>query len=364
MALMFSGNAVPQEQDDDVKAILGKLNAKRRVARSLDDDELLSEVTNWLPSGCLAFRRVAGTLGFPYGRITEISGLEQTCKSAIGDLALAECQRQGGIAILADTESARTQEYSREVSGLNLPGVIILEPQTLEDVFDQVMRTILLARETNPQRPIAVFIDSLGGVNSREVKAIAIARVLGKKYKNKKIGEAHSSPGTNARVISTGIAELKDVARDSNAAVIIANQVYTNINAGFGEPAEKTLGGNKLRYLTSLRVKATHRGRLVTGEGKDRRAIGFVAELESIKNRHGDCFETSKFAYVFANGIDNVWTLWNEIPKTVGGSWTTIGGLPGKFAKMKFQGMDDFRRKATADPDLWTAAVDLFMSKG
>ena len=49
--------------------------------------------------------------GFPVGRITEITGLEQSGKSLLAAHALANTQKKGGMAICIDTENAFPPDF-------------------------------------------------------------------------------------------------------------------------------------------------------------------------------------------------------------------------------------------------------------
>ena len=98
-------------------------NTNNKVAYFLDGDtDSPSEVKGWVGSGSsmldLAIsNRTNG--GFPVGRITEITGLEASGKSLLAAHALADTQKQGGLAVYIDTENAVSREFLQAI-GLDL----------------------------------------------------------------------------------------------------------------------------------------------------------------------------------------------------------------------------------------------------
>ena len=113
-------------------------NTGYQTAFFLDGDtKAPSEVRGWVGSGSsmldLAIsNRKEG--GFPVGRITEITGLEASGKSLLAAHALANCQKEGGLAVYIDTENAVSREFL-EAIGLDLEKMLYVPLETIEDIF-------------------------------------------------------------------------------------------------------------------------------------------------------------------------------------------------------------------------------------
>ena len=84
----------------DLKDILSKLKKQGlNVVVSNEQDKVIERIT----SGSIGLDRILGG-GYPRGRITEIYGEPSCGKSIMAYLAIAEVQKNGGIAALVDVE--------------------------------------------------------------------------------------------------------------------------------------------------------------------------------------------------------------------------------------------------------------------
>ena len=59
-----------------------------------------------IPSGSIALDKALGVGGYPKGRVIEIYGPESSGKTTLAIHAIAEAQKQGGIAAIIDAEHA------------------------------------------------------------------------------------------------------------------------------------------------------------------------------------------------------------------------------------------------------------------
>ncbi|MCL4158199.1 UNVERIFIED_CONTAM: hypothetical protein GTU68_004746 [Idotea baltica] len=65
-----------------------------------------------IPTGSLSLDLALGINGLPKGRIVEIYGPESSGKTTLAIHAIAECQKQGGIAAFVDAEHAFDRFYA------------------------------------------------------------------------------------------------------------------------------------------------------------------------------------------------------------------------------------------------------------
>ena len=65
-----------------------------------------------ISSGSIALDKALGVGGYPKGRVIEIYGPESSGKTTLAIHAIAEAQKQGGIAAIIDAEHAFDRTYA------------------------------------------------------------------------------------------------------------------------------------------------------------------------------------------------------------------------------------------------------------
>ena len=76
--------------------------------QNIDDVEVI-------PTGSLALDAALGVGGYPKGRIIEIYGPESSGKTTLAIHAIAQAQKQGGIAAIIDAEHAFDRTYAKNL---------------------------------------------------------------------------------------------------------------------------------------------------------------------------------------------------------------------------------------------------------
>jgi len=74
-------------------------------------DQVVDESIESIPSGSVALDLALGVGGYPRGRVIEIYGPESSGKTTLTIHAIAEVQKQGGIAAFIDAEHAFDKFY-------------------------------------------------------------------------------------------------------------------------------------------------------------------------------------------------------------------------------------------------------------
>ena len=77
-----------------------------------------------IPTGSIALDYALGVGGYPRGRIVEIYGPESSGKTTLAIHAIAEAQKQGGIAAFIDAEHAFDRFYAANL-GVNVDELLI-----------------------------------------------------------------------------------------------------------------------------------------------------------------------------------------------------------------------------------------------
>ena len=71
-----------------------------------------------IPTGSIGLNLALGVGGFPKGRIIEIYGPESSGKTTLAIHAMAEAQKQGGIAAIIDAEHAFDRSMQRNLASM------------------------------------------------------------------------------------------------------------------------------------------------------------------------------------------------------------------------------------------------------
>jgi recombination protein RecA len=307
-------------------------NTGYQTAFFLDGDtKAPSEVKGWVGSGSsmldLAIsNRKEG--GFPVGRITEITGLEASGKSLLAAHALANCQKEGGLAVYIDTENAVSREFL-EAIGLDLEKMLYVPLETIEDIFEAIESIVESVRKSNKDRLVTIVVDSVMGASTK----IEMAKEFDKD------GYATSK----AIILSKGMRKLTNMIGREKICLIFTNQLRTRLGVAFGDPYT-TSGGKAIPFHASVRLRLKSVGQIkVKKDGVDQ-AIGIKTRCQVVKNRMGPPLKTIDYDIYFESGIDN-YGGWLNVMKqfklvSTAGAWYSFKRTDGteiKFLSKDFE---------------------------
>jgi len=339
------------EQADELATALGEsiregLNKKfkhtnYKVAYFLDGDtDSPSEVKGWVGSGSsmldLAIANRPGG-GFPVGRITEITGLEASGKSLLAAHALADTQKQGGLAVYIDTENAVSREFL-EAIGLDLEKMLYVPLDTIEDIFEAIESIIESVRKSSKDRLVTIVVDSVMGASTKIEQADDYD----------KAGWATSK----AIILSKGMRKITNLLGRQKVALLFTNQLRSRLGVAFGDPWT-TSGGKAIPFHSSVRLRLKSVGQIkVKKDGVDQ-TVGIKTRCQVIKNRMGPPLKTIDYDIYFESGIDNFGGWLNVMKQhklvSTAGAWYTYTKADGTDVKFLSK---DFQGKLEADPEL------------
>ena len=261
--------------------------------------------------------------GIAVGRITELNGLESSGKSLLGAHILAETQRQGGVAVYIDTETAVSTEFLGSI-GVDVESMLYLHLETVEDIFSAIEEIVVKVRESDKDRLVTILVYSLAAATTKvELEA-----------EFDKDGWATSK----AIILSKAMRKITQMIGRQKIALVFTNQLRQKLGVMFGDPWT-TSGGKALPFHASTRIRLKNTGQI---KDKKNNNIGMKMRAQVIKNRLGPPMRHADFELYFESGIDDdgSWLKVMKEHKLVkqGGAWYTMDNHQGK--ELKFQSKD------------------------
>ncbi len=276
-----------------------------------------------IPSGSIALDNALGIGGYPRGRVIEIYGPESSGKTTLAIHAIAEAQKQGGIAAIIDAEHAFDRTYAK-ILGVNVDTLLISQPDNGEQALE--------------------IADSL--IRSGAIDIIVIDSVAALTPKAEIEGEmGDSKMGLQARLMSQALRKLTANISKTNTCCIFINQLRDKIGIMFGNP-ETTTGGNALKFYATIRIDVRRTTQLKDGD----EANGNRTKVKIVKNKMAPPFKKAEFDIIFGEGISKIGEIidlgveFDIIKKS--GSWFSYGDT--KIG----QGRDAVKKMLQDNPEL------------
>ncbi len=301
-------------------AKIDKDHGKGTIMR-LGDDQI--EDVAVIPTGSVGLNLALGVGGYPRGRIIEIYGPESSGKTTLAIHAIAEAQKQGGIAAIIDAEHAFDRFYAERL-GVDTDNLLISQPDSGEqalEIADELIRSSAID---------IIVIDSVAALTPK-------AELDGEMGDNK--------VGLQARLMSQALRKLTATINKTNTTCIFINQLREKIGIMFGNP-ETTTGGNALKFYASVRLDIRKTGQIKDGD----EVLGNNVRVKVVKNKVAPPFRKAEFDLMFNEGISKVGELvdlgveYGIVKKS--GSWFSYGET--KLA----QGRDAVKQLLKDNPEL------------
>ena len=276
-----------------------------------------------IPTGSIGLNAALGVGGYPKGRIIEIYGPESSGKTTLAIHAIAQAQKNGGIAAFIDAEHAFDRFYAERL-GVDVGNLYISQPDNGEqalEIADQLIRSSAID---------IIVIDS-------------VAALTPKKEIEGDMGD--SAVGLQARLMSQALRKLTSTVAKTNTTCIFINQLREKIGVMFGNP-ETTTGGNALKFYASVRLDIRRTNNIKDGDN----IIGSQVRVKVVKNKVAPPFRKAEFEITFGEGISKIGEIIDlgveyEIIKK-SGSWFSY-----KDSKLA-QGRDATKQLLQDNPEL------------
>ena len=278
-----------------------------------------------IPTGSILLDAALGVGGYPRGRVVEIYGPEASGKTTLALHAIAEAQKQGGIAAFIDAEHALDPQYAGAL-GVNTDELWVSQPDNGEQALE-IVESLIRAGAVD-----IIVVDSVAALTPR-------AEIEGD------MGDSHM--GLQARLMSQALRKLTAIISKSKTCLVFINQIRMKIGVMFGNP-ETTTGGNALKFYSTIRLEV--RKIETISEGTDK-AIGNKVRVKVVKNKVAPPFKRVEMEIIFGRGISASGSLLdaavaqNIIAKS--GSWYSYG------EERIGQGRENAKSFLESNPDIY-----------
>ena len=312
-----------QEKMKALQAAMAKIEKDFGKGSIMRMGEESVENVEVIPTGSIALNAALGVGGYPKGRIIEIYGPESSGKTTLAIHAIAECQKNGGIAAFIDAEHAFDRFYAQKL-GVDIDNLYISQPDNGEqalEIADQLIRSAAID---------IIVIDS-------------VAALTPKKEIEGDMGD--SAVGLHARLMSQALRKVTSTIAKTNTTCIFINQLREKIGVMFGNH-KTTTDGKALKLYASVRLDI----RKVTSIKDGDNIIGNQVRVKVVKNKVAPPFRKAEFEITFGEGISKIGEI-VDLGVELGiikksGSWFSYG--ESKLA----QGRDAVKNLLKDNPEL------------